>query len=448
MWPFRRREKALNTVPGSGGWFPLIREPFTGAWQQNKEIRASDVRDFFAIYACKTLITGDISKMAAEVKRRDSDGVWQATEDATHRLLIRPNRYQNGLQFRQWWMQSKLEHGNTYILKQRASTGIQALYVLDPQRVLPMVADDGSVYYQLSMDELAGVKNTTMVVPASEIIHDRYQPQFHPLVGVSPVYAAALAGALGKQIQSDSHKFFQNGANLSGVLSAPGAIRKETAEALSKQWNENFSGVKAGRVAVVGDGMKFEPMRAKGIDSQIVEQLKLSAEIVASCFHVPPFKIGMAKAPEKPQEANLIYYSDCLQVLIEEMEACLNDGLDLPQKTMVELNTDDLLRMDKATVIDMLSGSVKGSVSTPNEARAELGLRPLDGGDSIYMQVQNYSLSALAKRDAQEDPFAYGRGSGAPNVPATPVPTAPTPDESKTIDYSAFEKAQQEAMNA
>lgn len=402
MWPFRK--KSLNSVLNQG-WWPWIREPFTGAWQQNKEIRLSDVRDFFAIYSCTTLIAADISKLAAQVKRRDSDRVWQIVENDTHRLLSRPNRYQNGLQFRQWWITSKLINGNAYILKQRGPSKIEALYVLDPQKVLPLVADDGSVYYQLSLDNLAGVHETQVVVPASEIIHDRYQPQFHPLVGISPVYSAALAGALGKKIQEDSRTFFENGASLSGVLSAPGAISKETAKSLSDQWNTNFTGAKAGRVAVVGDGLKFEPMRAKGVDSQIVEQLKLSAEVVASCFHVPPFKIGMGQAPTKPQEGNLIYYSDCLQVLIEEMEACLDDGLELPANTMIELDTDDLLRMDSATIYDTLAKGVGGSISTPNEARAKVGLKPLEGGDSIYMQQQNFSLEALARRDAQEDPF-------------------------------------------
>lgn len=434
MWPFSRK-KNLQSLPATdGGWRRLIGEPFTGAWQQNKEVLAEDVRDFFAIYACITLITADISKMATEVKQRDSEGVYRVVQNSAHQLLAKPNRYQNGVQFRQWWEHSKLTSGNTYVLKQRGTNGIEALYILDPQKVTPLIAGDGSVYYQLATDRLAGIKEQQLVVPASEIIHDRYQPQFHPLIGVSPVFAAALAGALGKSIQKDSHTFFSNGASLSGILTAPGAISKDTAELLSKQWREKYSGKNAGGVAVVGDGLKFEPMRAKGIDSQIVEQLRLSAEIVASCFHVPPYKIGIGKAPEKPQEANLAYYSDCLQVLIEELEACLDDGLELPHDTCVELDTDDLMRMDLATIYDTLAKGVGGSISTPNEARAKVGLKPLEGGDSIYMQQQNYSLEALAKRDALADPF--GKASTAPADPA------------KKFDYNLFQKAQEAATNA
>lgn len=406
---FRKKQKkpqeSLHPInSGFGGFGSLVRDFFTGSWQKNEEVRLSEVRDFFAIYACKTLISSDIAKMAPGVKVK-KNGIWETADDGVHLLLKKPNHYQNGVQFRSWWMTSKLEFGNTYVLKQRDSFGkIEALYILDPRKVEPLLTPNGEIYYKLKVDNLTGVGDE-VVVPAYEIIHDRYQPQDHPLIGVSPVFGAALSGALGKQIQNDSYHFFKNGSNVSGILTAPGAISQATRERLEQKWNENFTGKNAGRTAVVGDGLKFEAMRAKGIDSQLVEQLKISAEIVASCFHVPPFKISMAKPPEKPHEANLIYYGDCLQVLIEEMEACLDAGLELSEGKKIELDTDDLLRMNKSAVIEMLSNSVKGSITTPNEARKEINLKPLIGGDTVYMQQQNFSLEALAKRDSKEDPF-------------------------------------------
>lgn len=403
MWPFTRKEKTLQSVTNGGFGFGFIRDSFAGAWQQNREINLTNVRDFFAIYACQTLISADISKISVNVKAKDGDGVPVVINNA---ILQRPNEFQNSTQFRQWWITSKLIAGNTFVLKQRDARGkITALTILDPGKVLPLVAEDGSVYYRLGQDFLAKLKETDLIIPASEIIHDRYQPQTHPLVGVSPIFSAALAGALGKKIQEDAHYFFQNGASMSGILTAPGAISKDTATLLSDRFNAGYSGEKAGRVAVVGDGLKFEPMRAKGVDSQIVEQLKLTAEVVASCYHVPPFKIGMADSPAKQQEANLIYYADCLQVLIEEMETCLTQGLELPAQQYVELEIEDLMRMDSSAIYETLTKAISGSISTPNEARKRVGLAPLVGGDAIYMQQQNYSLEALAKRDAQADPF-------------------------------------------
>lgn len=408
-----RQEKTLSSVPvGRGGWRTIF-DPYPGAWQRNDEISAADLSSFFAIYSCITLIAGDISKLRVRVMALGSDGI--LAEQPTPEALRRPNRYQNHIQFKQWWETSKLSQGNAYGLKQRDRAGkIEAIYILDPCRVRPMVADDGSVYYELSTDTLNGVAETTVTVPASEVIHDRYQPQHHPLVGVSPIAAAALSGKLGLRIQQDSQTFFGNGARPGGILVAPGAISEDTASRLKQHWDDNYSGSNSGKVAVLGDGLKFEPMRATSVDSQLVEQLKLSAEVVCSCFHVPPFKIGFGTLPSgKVEEMNLIYYSDCLQVLIEEFEQCMTDGLALPNSHSVELDIDSLWRMDSESKFRMLSEAIKG-VMAPNEARRRVNLKPVDGGDSVYMQQQNFSLEALAKRDAQDDPFGKGQPEPAP----------------------------------
>lgn len=406
----RFRTKSVQPVAGGSRGWRTIFEPYTGAWQRNDEINAADLGSFFAIYSCVTLIAGDISKLRARVMATGSDGI--QAEQATPSVLKRPNRYQNHIQFKQWWATSKMSQGNAYGLKQRDRAGkVEAVYILDPCRVRPLVADDGSVYYELSTDTLNGVPDVTVTVPASEIIHDRYQPQHHPLIGVSPIAAAALSGKLGLRIQQDSQTFFGNGARPGGILVAPGAISEETASRLKQHWDDNYSGANSGKVAVLGDGLKFEPMRATSVDSQLVEQLKLSAEVVCSCFHVPPFKIGFGTLPSgKVEEMNLIYYSDCLQVLIEEFEQCMTDGLALPESHSVELDIDSLWRMDSESKFRMLSEAIKG-VMAPNEARRRANLKPVEGGDSVYLQQQNYSLEALAKRDSQEDPF----GKSAPD---------------------------------
>ncbi|WP_416381322.1 hypothetical protein, partial [Klebsiella pneumoniae] len=38
-------------------------------------------------------------------------------------------------------------------------------------------------------------------VPAREVIHDRFNCLFHPLIGLSPIYAAGLAAMQGHHIQ-------------------------------------------------------------------------------------------------------------------------------------------------------------------------------------------------------------------------------------------------------
>lgn len=410
---------SLANVLSGYGWLPLIREPSTGAWQRNQELRGDSLLSYFAIYACMTLIGGDIGKLRPTVQRKDGAGIWKDAEFGNvTTLLKRPNRFQNHSQFKAYWVSSLLRAGNTYVLKQRNSAGvIVALYVLDPTRVQVLVATDGSVYYQLNQDDLSGVPESSLTVPASEIIHDRLCCLFHPLVGVPPLFANGLAASQGNIIQHDSLKFFGNGAKPGGMLTAPGAISDDTALRLKTYFEENFTGENSGRIAVAGDGLSYSPMKMTALDAQLVEQLRLTVDIVCATYHVPVFKLGFGQLPagSKIEDLNLIYYTDCLQSLIESMELSLAEGLDLPDGYRVEFDLSGLLRMDTATQYKTLGEAIKGSLMKPDEARARVNLPALPGGDTIYMQQQNYSLAALAKRDAQADPFAPGGGNVAPS---------------------------------
>jgi phage portal protein BeeE len=69
--------------------------------------------------------------------------------------------------------------------------------------------------------------------------------------------------------------------------------------------------------------------------------------------------------------------------------------------------------MDTATLYDAEVKVVRGSVKAPNEARKRLNLKPVKGGDSPLAQHQDYSLAALAKRDAKDDPFATSAAPAA-----------------------------------
>ncbi|HGO6308320.1 TPA: phage portal protein, partial [Neisseria gonorrhoeae] len=126
---------------------------------------------------------------------------------------------------------------------------------------------------------------------------------------------------------------------------------------------------------------------------------------VCSVFKMPPFLIGFGTLPSgmKVSDLNELYYSGCLQGMIESIENLLSQ--DLGDDVTAEFDLHSLIRMDASSQMQILADGVKASVLTINEARANRDLPPVDGGDTPYMQQQNYSLSALSKRDAQSNPF-------------------------------------------
>jgi HK97 family phage portal protein len=419
----KTEQKALQPVGNRGGWFSLIRESFAGAWQRDIAIRVESVLTYTTVFSCISLIANDVAKLRLRLVRQDDDGIWRETESSAFSpVLRRPNRYQNRIQFISQWVTSKLVHGNTYVLKQRDQRGIvAALYILHPLRVTVLVAPDGGVYYELFRDDLSGLQGERLMVPAKEVIHDIYFAPYHPLCGISPIQACGLAATQGLEIQRSSTRFFERGAKPAGVLTAPGHINEATAMRLKEYWEANFTGENAGRTAVLGDGLTYEPMIVNPHDAQLIDQLKWTAETVCSAFHVPAHMVGIGQPPtyNNIEALNQQYYSQCLQSLIENIELLLDEGLELPKPYGTEFDLDDLLRMDTATKVKAAADALKAGGMSPNEARKRyFDLGPTEGGESPYLQVQNYSLSALAKRDQNSAPLTPGLDQSA----AEPVP--------------------------
>ncbi len=400
------------------GWYTLF-DFKTGAWQQDLQINRDNVLSQSAVFSCVTLIASDIGKLRLSLKEMNQNGIWQPVAIPSFTpVLKKPNHYQTRQQFIEQWATSKLTWGNTYVLKQRdARNVVTALYILHPEHVKPLVADNGDVFYEIQEDDLSRVFGYKPAIPASEIIHDRFNCLFHPLVGLSPIFASGLAATQGLAIQKNSAKFFENMSRPSGILSAPAAISDETALRLKEHWEKNFTQDNIGKIAVLGDGLKYEAMAINPIDAQMVQQLQMSGEQVCSTYHVPAFMAGVGALPSYDNIENLTqaYYGQCLQSHLEAIEALLDEGLGLDKVTGkiigVEFELDDLFRMDSLKRIEVLEKGVRSAIFSPNEARAKLNMMPVEGGQTPYLQQQNYSLEALAKRDATDDPFLQNNGN-------------------------------------
>jgi HK97 family phage portal protein len=393
-----------------------------GAWQTHHPYEKKDsVLTHPTVFACQTLIANDMAKLPFYVQKLVDD-IW--TIDPEHQyagLLRRPNAYQTRQQFIEYWALSKLSTGNAYGLKQWTGRRITGVDILDPFKVTPLVSDSGEVFYRIDEDQLTPFNEGQIVVPATEIIHDRFNCLYHPLVGTSPIFAAGSVALGGLSGIKNMEKFLKNGSNASGILTAPGAISDNTAKRLSDDWNSKFNGDNSGRVAVAGDGLKFEQLRMSNVDAQLIETLKWDDEKIAAVYHVPGYMVGIGATPSYNNVEALLqtYYSQCLQTLIEALEGVMDRGLDMDDKHRTQLGTEALFRMDTKTQLESIKIGVDSGVYAPNEGRAKMNLKPVRGGESPYLQQQNYSLAALAQRDS-ENPL------GAPAVPE-PTP-APVPD--------------------
>jgi HK97 family phage portal protein len=385
---------------GTGGYWPVVRESYTGAWQANDEIKLETALSNPVVFRCVTLIASDIAKLPLRLVQVDAHGVWTETSSpAFSPVLRKPNSYQTIGQFLESWMLSKLLWGNSYILKDRDARGVvTALYVLDPCRVKPLVSPDGAVYYELQTNELAGIVGSVLVVPAKEVIHDRWNCAWHPLVGLSPLYACGGAARQGLEMQAASTSFFSSGGRPSGMLVAPTEIDPQTAARLSATWHS----LGAGKTAIVGNGMKYESVSSSAEESQWVEQTVAAAKTIAMAFGVPYSMLDWSVQPPyaNSEATTLQYHASCLQTHLKAIEDALDLGLELPYPYGTEFDLGDLIWLDTAARTRAAHDAIAAGALSPNEARWQyFGLGPVPGGGSPFLQQQYYSLEALAKRD-------------------------------------------------
>jgi len=426
----KRAPDSLSTIPGGRDGWRRILEPFAGAWQRNVEETRGDLLTYPTLYACIFRISSDVAKLPFTLQERKSSGVWQEVANPAYSpVLSKPNGFQTQGQFREYWMISKLTHGNVYVLKRRDQRGVVIdLYILDSCRVMPMVSDSGEVFYQLYTDALNTLPKdypaSGLIVPASEIIHDRCMTLHHPLIGIPPLAAAYWPALKNMKIMRSATEFFANNAQPGGILTAPAGMSEKDAEAVKTYWNTNFTGANAGRVAIIGADMKFTAFAMKSIDSQMVEQMRYSDEQICQPFGVPPFKVGIGTIPSGlgVDGVNQMYYQDALQTHIEHMEALLDEGLKISRPLGVELDLAPLLRMDEAKRAEVETKLVGGKIKTPDEGRVRFNLPPTGGGATLWGQHQDYPLGTLAERNDLNP---------APLPAADPAPALPAPEISE-----------------
>lgn len=456
-----QRAKEMRPVSNWRDGWRLITESFPGAWQQNQKVTTGDLSCYPTLYACLNRISQDIGKLPFVLKRLDEHGIWNpvAENSPFKAALKKPNQYQTGQQFREWWILSKLIHGNAYILKARDARGVvQRLFVLDPCRVIPMIAEGGDIYYQINYPSAQNLLPEDypagqLVVPASEIIHDRLNTFHHPLIGVPPLCAAYWPAAKNLNILKNASQFFLNQSQPGGILTAPAGMSEEDAAKVKEFWDTNYSGDNRGKIAVLGADMKFTSFAVNGADSQLVEQMQYSDQQICQPFGIPSFKVGIGSIPAGlgVDAINQLYYADALQAHIEAMEYLLDDGLSIPAPLGVELDTEPLLRMDQGKKADVATKLVGGKIMLPNEARKQFDLAPTDGGETLWGQQQDYPLGMLADR-AEWDPQMQ-KPTPAASKPAVVAPVEPPAnDENKSLKAELWQmkalQATREAVHA
>lgn len=371
-----------------------------------------------AVEACVSVITQTVASMPLQLWRRLPNGGHEVINTGpVAAVLRRPNRYQSRADFILNLLRSELFEGNGVAVAERTSGTIVALHNVPSHYARPMIADDGSVFYHFGSTQnyLLPEPPVEQMWPAEDVLHIRMQTPRHPLMGESPITAAAMAIQTGNAASGHMASFFSNMTRPSGYLTSPKAIKQEIADRLRAEWERAYQAGNSGRVAVLIDGIDWKPMSITSVDSQLLESYRMSVADVARVFRVPPVIIGeMGGATFSNTEALIRHWlATGLGFVLEHVELALDHLFALPPDQYIAFDIESLLRAEFATRIEGLVKGIQGGLFSPNEGRAREGLPAVEFGDEPRVQAQVVPLSFASLTTA----------AAATTPPPSPSPT-------------------------
>lgn len=356
------------SISTSGPFYDGYRRTYAEIYRTQPAVRT--VVDFFA---------RNIAQLGLHAFRRvsETDRV-RLTDHALPQLIRRPNPFTSRYRHTESTVQDIGIYANAYWVKVRAGRrlGLVRLPAAE-MKVKGALFPTGYIW-----EPATGVEPTPFAV--SEIVHFRMYDPANAAAGFPPIETLRRVLAEAAAAGDYREAFWKNAGRFETVITRPAGApdwsRNPTLRNdFRKQWQE-FAGKRAGQTPILEDGMEVKPISFNAKDSQYLESVKLTREVVAAEYHVPLPMVGILDHAtfSNIREQHKQLYMDCLGpwlvMLEEDIELQLLPEFDDVDDVYVEFNIAEKMKGSFEEQADSLSRAVGRPYMTANEARARLNL--------------------------------------------------------------------------
>lgn len=383
--------KVTDRAAGSGYRFPF------GQSSAGKPVNERTAMQMTAVYAAVRILAEGVASLPLQVYRRGENGDRSKAEDLNLFYLLhdKPNPEMTSFIFREALMCHLLLFGNAYAQVLRNGRGeVAALYPLLPNKMSVERDEKGQLFYRYIRNdsEPPTMEGNTVILMPGDVLHIPGLG-FDGLVGYSPISMTKNAIGLALAAEEYGSRFFVNGAAPAGVLEHPGVIRDVSK--LRESWNETFGGSRnAGKVAILEEGLHFNPISMSPQDSQLLETRQYQLTEIARIFRIPPHMLGdLSKATfSNIEEQSLEFVKYTLTPWICRWESSLTDALlsrEEQRKYEIRFNVEGLLRGDYKSRMEGYAVGINNGFMCPNDVRRLEGfdLIPEEkGGNNFLVQ--------------------------------------------------------------
>ena len=387
---FKARDKPKNALGGSRYSF------FFGNTSAGKPVNEHTAMQMTAVYSCVRILSETLAGLPLHVYRyNDSGGKEKYLKHPLYKLLHdEPNPEMTSFAFRETLMSHLLLWGNAYAQIIRNARGeVIALYPLMPNKMTVDRDSKGRLFYLYSRtsDDAPTLGDDSQVYLApSDVLHIPGLG-FDGLIGYSPIAMAKNAVGLAIATEEYGAKFFANGAAPGGVLEHPGTIKDP--QKVKESWNSAYQGSQnAHRVAVLEEGMKYQPIGISPEQAQFLETRKFQINEIARIFRVPPHMLADLEKSSfsniEQQSLEFVKYTLDPWVVRWEQSMCRALLMESEKPIVfIKFNVDGLLRGDYVSRMSGYATARQNGWMSANDIREleNLDRIPAEFGGDLYL---------------------------------------------------------------
>lgn len=395
---FRARDKPKDSVSAAPTFF-------FGMSGSGKPVNAQSAIQLSTVCACVRVISETVASLPLGVYEATDDGSQKATDHSLYFLLHdEPNSEMTSFVLREVMLAHLLLYGNSYCQILRSGRNqITELYPLLPDHMEVDRDKNGTLTYTYSTST-----GQRVIMAPEEVLHIPGLG-FDGVMGYSPIALERNAIGLGIASEEYGSKFFSNGARPSGILTHPNTVKNPAA--LRESWNSIYGGSgNANRVAILEEGMRFEPIAIPNNEAQFLETRKFQVDEICRIFRVPPHLVGDLEHAtfSNIEHQSIDFAVHTIRPWLVRIEQSMNRALFSDEEKgrfYVQFNIDGLMRGDYKSRMEGYAIARQNGWMSANDIRALENQNPIpseEGGDAYLVNGNMISILTAMRQGADE----------------------------------------------
>lgn len=367
-------------------------------------------------FTCLKVLSEGIAKLPLDLQEVSNDGgIRDLKEEPLWRTVrVRPNPYMSPSSFWTIVENCRNHYGNAYVYIDRdtekgvtlwpLSSDCMRIMMIGPDKTNPGLRESDDVLYIYNDPD----NGQEYVFPSEDILHFRSSSIFGGLVGLSvqEKLKTSIYGA--KRSQKMLNELYDSNFVPKAVLMFDGTAEmdQKNQETYLKMLQDYVEGKNSGAKSFLplSRGTTVQPLNIRLTDGQFLELRQYTALQIAAAFGIKPNHLNdyTKSSYANSETQQLAFYTDTMLYNLKQYEEeMIYKLLSYGQQAKgwrFKFNIAAVLRGDTKSQVESLTQGISCGLYTPNEARRNIDLPNLPGGDRLYFNGSNIPIELAGKQ--------------------------------------------------